>query len=91
MDSIFLSSTILLHFHLVMAFLLLAIFSSLIVRRKIIGSIFLVFLLFLEYANLKKLFDYSPIMGLILCFLYLCLGIATYFNIKRKEANKFSG
>ncbi|MEK5173492.1 hypothetical protein NST63_09870 [Heyndrickxia sp. FSL W8-0496] len=84
MDNILLEGSIILVFHLFMTMLSLAILSSLIVKRKVAGSIFLVYLLAIGFFILKSLYSYSPIICSILVGMYVCLGIATYFNVKRK-------
>jgi hypothetical protein len=83
MDNNMLWGAILLICHLVTTTLALAIFSSIFRKNTKRGYIFLVLLICMGAMTLFNVFNYSIVVGFILCLMYLSLGIITYFSLKK--------
>jgi hypothetical protein len=83
MDNNMLWGAILLICHLVTTTLALAIFSSIFRKNTKRGYIFLALLICMGAMTLFNVFNYSIVVGFILCLMYLSLGIITYFSLKK--------
>ncbi|WP_422124403.1 hypothetical protein DHX103_06165 [Planococcus sp. X10-3] len=77
--------------HLITVSLAFGILSSIFVRNARNGYIFLTVILLSGAYTLSVVFDFSVALGYSILFMYLCLGILTYFNIKRKKAHQVEG
>ena len=76
--------TMIILFQLTVISLALAIFSSVFVKNRKKGFIFLIGYTLLSIYSLYNAYTHSIIMGNSMLFIYISLGIVTYFVIKRK-------
>ena len=84
MDQDLLMFTMIILFQLTVISLALAIFSSIFVKNRKKGFIFLIGYALLSIYSLYNVYSHSIIMGNTLLFIYISLGVVTYFVIKRK-------
>lgn len=69
--------------------LILAIFTSVFVKSRKQGLVFLTIYILLNIYSLIIGFKFSLVMGSGMLIIYICLGILTYFVIKKKLSNLF--
>ncbi len=69
--------------------LILAIFTSVFVKSRKQGFVFLTIYILLNTYSLIIGFKFSLVMGCGMLIIYICLGILTYFVIKKKLSNLF--
>ena len=87
MGSDFLMYTLVFLGQLVSVSLIMAIFSSVFVRSRKKGYVFITIYLVLSINSLVLGFKTSPVLGSGLSVIYISLGVVTYFVIKKKLAN----
>lgn len=87
MDNNVLMFTMLILFQLVVVSLALAIFSSVYVKSRKKGLVFLTIYLSLSIYSLYDSYTYSTILGSSMLGIYIILGLVTYFVIKKKLSN----
>ena len=78
-------------FQLMAISLALAIFSSVFVKSRKKGLIFLIIYVLLSIYSLYDVYKYSVIMGSSTLFIYISLGVVTYFVIKKRLSNGTEG
>lgn len=88
MDSNILMFTMLILFQLIVISLGLAIFSSIFVKSRKKGLIFLTIYVLLSVYSLYNGYKYSVAMGSSMLIIYISLGVVTYFVIKKKLSNR---
>ncbi|MFJ6211213.1 hypothetical protein [Lysinibacillus sp. NPDC092081] len=81
MDNNILMFTILILFQLAVVSIVLAIFSSVFVKSRKKGLVFLTIYILLSIYSLYDVYKYSAILGSML-IIYISLGVVTYFVIK---------
>ena len=87
MDNNMLMFTMLILFQLVVVSIALAIFSTVFVKSRKKGLLFLAIYVLLSIYNLSNAYQYSVMMGNSMLFIYMSLGVVTYFVIKKKLSN----
>ena len=87
MDNNILMFTMLILFQLTVTSLVLAIFSSVFVQSRKKGLMLLTIYVLLSIYSLNGVYKYATIMGNIMLFIYISLGVVTYFVIKKRLAN----
>lgn len=87
MDNNILMFTMVILFQLMVISLALAIFSSVFVKSRKKGLIFLIIYVLLSIYSLYDIYKYSVIMGSSMLFIYISLGVVTYFVIKKRLSN----
>ena len=87
MDNNILMFTLVILFQLMVTSLALAIFSSVFVKSRKKGLMFLIIYVLLSIYSLYDVYKYSVIMGSSMLFIYITLGIVTYFVIKKRLSN----
>lgn len=87
MDNNILMFTMVILFQLMVISLALAIFSSVFVKSRKKGLIFLIIYVLLSVYSLYDIYKYSVIMGSSMLFIYISLGVVTYFVIKKRLSN----
>jgi len=87
LGSDFLMYTLVFLGQLVSVSLIMAIFSSVFVRSRKKGYVFITIYLVLSINSLVLGFKTSPVLGSGLSVIYISLGVVTYFVIKKKLAN----
>ena len=80
--------TIVILFQLIVISLALAIFSSIFVQSRKKGLIFLIIYILFGIYSLYDGYKYSAIMGSSMLFIYISLGVVTYFVIKKRLAKR---
>lgn len=83
MDNI-LMFVMLVMFQLIVVSLVLAIFTSVFVRSRKKGFVFLTIFVLISIYNIWNVFEFSASMGSSVLFIYVCLGVVTYFVIKKR-------
>ena len=78
--------TLVILFQLMVTSLALAIFSSVFVKSRKKGLMFLIIYVLLSIYSLYDVYKDSVIMGSSMLFIYISLGVVTYFVIKKKLA-----
>ena len=73
-------------FQLIVISLALALFSSIFVQSRKKGLIFLTIYVLFSIYIIYDGYKYSAIMGSSMLFIYISLGIVTYFVIKKRLA-----
>ena len=87
MDNNILIFTMVILFQLTVTSLVLAIFSSVFVQSRKKGLMFLTIYVLLSIYSLNGVYKYATIMGNIMLFIYISLGVVTYFVIKKRLSN----
>ena len=87
MDNNILMFTLVILFQLMVTSLALAIFSSVFVKSRKKGLIFLIIYVLLSIYSLYDVYKDSVIMGSSMLFIYISLGVVTYFVIKKRLSN----
>jgi len=87
MDNNILMFTLVILFQLMVTSLALAIFSSAFVKSRKKGLMFLIIYVLLSIYSLYDVYKYSVIMGSSMLFIYISLGVVTYFVIKKRLSN----
>ena len=87
MDNNVLMFTMVILFQLTVTSLALAIFSSVFVQSRKKGLMFLTIYVLLSIYSLYDVYKDSAIMGSSMLFIYISLGVVTYFVIKKRLAN----
>jgi len=87
MDNNVLMFTMVILFQLTVTSLVLAIFSSVFVQSRKKGLMFLTIYVLLSIYSLNGVYKYATIMGNIMLFIYISLGVVTYFVIKKRLSN----
>ncbi len=87
MDNNILMFTLVILFQLMVTSLALAIFSSVFVKSRKKGLMFLIIYVLLSIYSLYDVYKYSVIMGSSMLFIYISLGVVTYFVIKKRLSN----
>ena len=87
MDTDILMFTMLILFQLIVISIVLAIFSSVFVESRKKGLIFLTIYVLLSIYSLYDVYKDSVIMGSSMLFIYISLGVVTYFVIKKRLSN----
>ena len=70
--------------HLIFVSLILAVFTSVFVKSRKNGHVFLIIYILLSMYSLTTVFKNSILMGSYMLITYICLGVVTYFVIKKK-------
>lgn len=79
--------TLVILFQLMVTSLALAIFSSVFVKSRKKGLMFLIIYVLLSIYSLYDVYKDSVIMGSSMLFIYISLGVVTYFVIKKRLSN----
>ena len=87
MDNNILMFTLIILFQLMVTSLALAIFSSVFVKSRKKGLMFLIIYVLLSIYSLYDVYKDSVIMGSSMLFIYISLGVVTYFVIKKRLSN----
>ena len=87
MDTNILMFTMLILFQLIVVSIALAIFSSVFVKSRKKGLMFLIIYVLLSIYSLYDVYKDSVIMGSSMLFIYISLGVVTYFVIKKRLSN----
>ena len=87
MDNNILMFTLVILFQLMVTSLALAIFSSVFVKSRKKGLMFLIIYVLLSIYSLYDVYKDSLIMGSSMLFIYISLGVVTYFVIKKRLSN----
>lgn len=87
MDNNILMFTLVILFQLMVTSLALAIFSSVFVKSRKKGLMFLIIYVLLSIYSLYDVYKDSVIMGSSMLFIYISLGVVTYFVIKKRLSN----
>ena len=87
MDNNILMFTILILFQLVVVSIALAIFSSVFGKSRKKGLMFLTIYVLLSIYSIYDVYKYSAIIGSSMLFIYISLGVVTYFVIKKRLSN----
>ena len=87
MDNNILMLTLFILFQLMVTSLALAIFSSVFVKSRKKGLMFLIIYVLLSIYSLYDVYKDSVIMGSSMLFIYISLGVVTYFVIKKRLSN----
>ena len=87
MDTNILMFTMLILFQLIVVSIVLAIFSSVFVKSRKKGLMFLIIYVLLSIYSLYDVYKDSVIMGSSMLFIYISLGVVTYFVIKKRLSN----
>jgi hypothetical protein len=74
--------------HLVSTTLALAIFSSILLKNKKNGLLFLILLIVMGVLTLYRVMSYSIALGLIIGFMYIMLCFVTFISLKKKMTMK---
>lgn len=84
MDNDILMFIMLISVQLVVLSIALAIFSSLFMKSRKKGLIFLIIYILISIYNLFNAYAYSSIMGNSILIIYISSGIGTYFVLKKR-------
>ena len=87
MDNNILMFTILILFQLAVVSIVLAIFSSVFVKSRKKGFVFLTIYILLSIYSLYNVYKNSAILGSSMLIIYISLGVVTYFVIKKRLSN----
>lgn len=87
MDNNILMFTMVILFQLMVISLALAIFSSVFVKSRKKGLMFLTIYVLLSIYSIYDVYKYSAIIGSSMLFIYISLGVVTYFVIKKRLSN----
>ena len=87
MDNNILMFTMVILFQLMVISLALSIFSSIFVKSRKKGLMFLIIYVLLSIYSLYDVYKDSVIMGSSMLFIYISLGVVTYFVIKKRLSN----
>ncbi len=87
MDNNILMFTILILFQLAVVSIVLAIFTSVFLKSRKKGLVFLTIYILLSIYSLYGVYKYSAILGSSVLIIYICLGVVTYFVIKKRLSN----
>lgn len=87
MDNNILMFTLVILFQLMVTSLALAILSSVFVKSRKKGLMFLIIYVLLSIYSLYDVYKDSVIMGSSMLFIYISLGVVTYFVIKKRLSN----
>ena len=87
MDNNILMFTMVILFQLIVVSIVLAIFSSVFVKSRKKGLMFLIIYVLLSIYSLYDVYKDSVIMGSSMLFIYISLGVVTYFVIKKRLSN----
>ena len=87
MDNNILMFTLVILFQLMVTSLALAVFSSVFVKSRKKGLMFLIIYVLLSIYSLYGVYKDSVIMGSSMLFIYISLGVVTYFVIKKRLSN----
>lgn len=74
--------------HVIFISLLLAIFTSVYMKNRKKGYVFLTIYTLLSIYSLNTVFKVSMLLGIFILVIYICLGVATYFVIKKKRPKR---
>ncbi|WP_077617521.1 hypothetical protein [Bacillus sinesaloumensis] len=88
MNNDFLMYSLVLLSHLLSVGLILGIFTSIFVKSRKKGFVFLTIYILLSVYILITGFDFSVVIGSGMLFIYLVMGVLTYFVIKRKRLHE---
>lgn len=80
--------TMLILFQLVVVSLAFAIFSSVFVKSRRKGLMFLTIYILLSIYSLYDVYKHSSILGSSMFVIYISLGVVTFFVIKKRLSNK---